>query len=369
MIEKKKWAVPMGIFECTKDQRDAINEILTSTRITEGKFVGLFEDAWAKYIGVKYCIAVNSGTSALTLVYVALRNLRGCSRIIVPATTFTATLNAGVTQGFDYLLKDVDKDLLMSVNLESLSCANIGEKDILVPVNLFGYCSKMDEIMKYSKSLGYSVVEDCAESHGTLYKGKRVGSIGDAGIFSFYPSHNVQVGEMGCITTNSDELAAEVRSLKDNGRVHGGGGFYHDKVGFNFKTTELTAALGYFQALQADSIKEKRYEISKAMQEGLKGHVKMLSVKKDFSMMALPLGAKSKIQRNKFVKSLNKAGVETRLMFPSLSHQKPFFEANKEFSFPNATSFEDKWFCVPTNQYMKQEDIDLIIKAIKQVKK
>jgi len=369
MIELKKWRVPLGVFHCSEEQKKAVNEILDSTRITEGKYVKLFEGAWAKYIGVKHCIAVNSGTSALTLIYVALRNLKGRSRVVVPATTYAATLNAAVTQGFDYLLKDVDKDMLLSVNLEELSYARVRRNDILVPVHLFGYSCNMEKIMKYKKELGYSVVEDCCESHGALFKGKRVGSIGDAGAFSFYPSHNVQVGEMGCVTTNNDQLAEEIRSLKDNGRVHSIPGYVHDRVGFNFKTTELTAALGYFQALDAEVIRKKRFVVAKAVQDGVKKKVKFFPVKKDFSMMALPFGARTKAQRSRFIKSLNKAGVETRLMFPSLSHQKPFVEDNKSFSFANASRFEDTWFCVPCHQYMDEKDVDAIVKAIAEVKK
>jgi len=169
--------------------------------------------------------------------------------------------------GYKVGLKDVTKNFV--IDEKGLDRAT--SKDIVVPVHLFGFPAPMGEIMKKSKEIGFTVIEDCAQAHGTTIKNKRVGSFGLAGIYSFYPSHNVQAGgELGCIVTNSKDLVDKIKMIKDNGRDVTRERFNHVYLGFNAKANEFSAAMALEQAKSSYVIQKARYKNCKIILSSIK---------------------------------------------------------------------------------------------------
>ncbi|NLE77180.1 MAG: aminotransferase DegT, partial [Chloroflexi bacterium] len=218
--------VSIADFTVTPEQRRLINEILDSGRISEGAKVAAFEEAWARFITARHCIVTNSGTSALLVGLMSLRHYTGQPRgtkAITTALSFIATANAIWHAGFEPVFVDVDpvRFHLLPEQVERLLAeATPGEYGAIVPVHLMGYPAPMDELLEIGRRYGVPVAEDAAQAHGSLHRGRRIGTLGIMGVFSFYISHNIQAGEMGAITTNDSDLDALVRKYKDQGRTY-----------------------------------------------------------------------------------------------------------------------------------------------------
>jgi perosamine synthetase len=207
---KRRRLISVGEFRIDSIGRNAINKVLDSGRISEGENVKRFEEEWARYIGTKYSIALNSGTSALIAGLIALRHrhrkIKEKAKIITTPISYVATSNAIVLTGSRPIYVDVDKDTFcitpenIRAHLEKVHDPE--QYALILPVHLMGYSCDMDEINKIAKEHGLLVFEDSAQAHGTVYKGKKVGSLSSLSDFSFYIAHNIQVGEMGAVVTN-----------------------------------------------------------------------------------------------------------------------------------------------------------------------
>ncbi len=266
--------VRVGEFRIGAEEKQAINEVLESGKISEGERVREFEKSFSEYIGTKCAIAVNSGTSALIAGLEAVKNkfnIHGNKKIITTPLTYIATSNSILLTGFEPIYVDVDRETFcitpenIKIQLESVDTS---EYRLILPVHLMGYPCDMDEINNIAKKYDLHVFEDSAQAHGTIYKGKKTGSLSLLADFSFYIAHNIQAGELGAVTTNDLEIASLVKKIKANGRscdcpvCQRSEGkcpkmsgislsdfdprFTHELVGYNFKTMEFQAALGLF---------------------------------------------------------------------------------------------------------------------------
>lgn len=300
--------IKVGDFRIGKEEKKAINEVLDSGRISEGPKVAEFEREWAKYIGTKYCVAVNSGTSALMAALYTLKQLYGCSgEVLTHKVTFVATHNAIRACGFEPAFK--------------------GEHEIAIPVHLMGFPQFLD---------ANYVIEDACQAHGTIYKGRKLGSIGLMGCFSFYIAHNIQAGEMGAVTTNSEDCYKVLKKIKAHGRLcdcpvcrraegkcprplEPDPRFTYDMFGLNFKTMEFQAALALCQIKKADEIMRKRQENVKYLNEGLRHYHKLMVLPKydkNISYLAYPLLiTEPKINKAELREYLEKKGIESRPLF------------------------------------------------------
>jgi len=207
--------IHVGDFVLGDDEKSAINEVLASGRLSEGKKVREFEIAFAKFIGTKYAIAVNSGTSALiaglsALCYSQNSRVKPSTKIITTPSTYIATSNAIVNTGLTPVYVDIDRKYFgitpenIKKHLETVD--DIEQYSLILPVHLMGYPCDMDEINKIAKKYGLQTFEDSAQAHGTIYKGKKTGSLSLLSDFSFYIAHNIQAGELGAITSNDYEI-------------------------------------------------------------------------------------------------------------------------------------------------------------------
>ncbi len=228
----------------TDDEINEVIKVMKSQMLTmlAGNVVKTFEKEFADYFGVKHAIATNSGTAALHI-SVASLNIGPGDEVIVPPFTFIATASAVLHHNAIPIFADIDNK---TYNLDPNSVKEkiTDRTKAIIPVHLAGISADMDPIMKIAKERNLYVIEDACQSHGAKYKGKLVGTIGDLGCFSFYPSKNMTTGEGGMVVTNSDKLAEQCRLL----RHHGEPSWYnYDRLGWNYRMDEIQGAIGIVQ--------------------------------------------------------------------------------------------------------------------------
>jgi len=393
--------VSVGDFQIREDEKKAIIEVLERGRISEWRKVKEFETIFAKYIGTKYCIAVSSGTSALILGLMALLfdkrfpKAKKGAKIITSPITYVSTVNAIVLTGFEPIFVDIDKSTfkLNVSQIEDLLKREEPDKFAgILPVHLMGYPNDMDEINYIAQKYGLFVFEDSAQAHGTIYKEKKAGSLGLLSAFSFYIAHNIQAGEMGCVTTDDKKLFELIFQLKANGRIcscrvcnrHLGQcpridkndnaedhdpRFTHEYISYNFKTTEFSAALGVSQVKKADLIFKKRLKNVKYLNMKLKKFESLFYLpiyNEKISYLAYPIILKdnSKIKRKWLRNELEKKGIENRPLFGCVPTQQPAYSYLRE-RYINKLLIADyvgrNGFYIGCHQYLEKEDLDYIV--------
>ena len=399
--------IQVGDFKIGEEEKRAINEVLDNGLISEGVKVREFEKLFAGYIGTKHAIAVSSGTSALmagmtAIIYDENIDISPGTNVITTPITYIATSNALVTTGFNPVYVDVDLETFgitpenIKEHLEEVE--DIEQYSFILPVHLMGYPCDMDEINKIAMKYGLQVFEDSAQAHGTIYNGRKTGSLSLLSVFSFYIAHNIQAGEMGAITTDDYEIIRLVRKIKANGRMcdcpickraegkcprlaaYKGEEdfdprFTHEFIGYNFKTMEFQAALGITQLKRADWITERRCGNVKYLNEGLENFsdvLKLPKFDKNVSYLAYPIVIKNpdKLSRRKLRKELEERGIENRPLFGCIPSQQPAFRYLKEEyekKLPNADYLGENAFYIGCHQYLTQEDLDYMIDVFKKI--
>jgi dTDP-4-amino-4,6-dideoxygalactose transaminase len=393
----------VGDFRLGRDEKDAILDVIESGRISEWKKVKQFEKTFANYIGTKYCLALNSGTSALIVGLLALlyderfpKAKRG-AKIITSPVTFISTVNAIVLAGFEPVFVDIDKRTF-KLNIDQiediLKKENPDDYTGILPVHLMGYPNDMDEINDIAEKYGLFVFEDAAQAHGSIYNGKKVGSLGLLSDFSFYIAHNIQAGEMGSITTNDEKLFKLMQQLKANGRICNcpictrnkgvcpgvkkyendyDPRFTHEYISYNFRTMEFPAALALPQVKKADRIFKKRQDNVRYLNERLKDLEEFFYLPvfdKNVSYLAYPIIIKenSNITRKWIRKKIEKEGIENRPLFGCIPTQQPAFSYLKDKykdKLPIADYIGKNAFYIGCHQYLEKEDLDYIVNVFK----
>ena len=248
----------------SEEEQQEVLKVMKSQMLTllHGEFVRKFEEEFARYIGVKHAIAVNTGTAALHMSIAAL-NIGPGDEVIVPPFTFIASASSILHNNAIPIFADIDDK---SYTLDPNSVRNkITEKTkAIIPVHLAGISADMSELMDIASDKGIHVIEDAAQSIGTRCYNKKVGSIGHLGCFSFYPSKNITTGEGGMVTTNDDELAEQCRLLRHHGEPEW---YVYDRLGYNYRMTEIQAAIGRVQLRKIESFISIRNKNAKYLSE------------------------------------------------------------------------------------------------------
>jgi dTDP-4-amino-4,6-dideoxygalactose transaminase len=250
----------------SEEEQQEVLKVMKSQMLTllHGEYVSKFEEEFARYIGVKHAIAVNTGTAALHMAIAAL-NIGPGDEVIVPPFTFIASASSILHNNAIPIFADID-DKTYTLDPNSVK-DNITEKTkAIIPVHLAGICADMGELMDIASDSGIYIIEDAAQSIGTQCKNKKVGSIGDLGCFSFYPSKNITTGEGGMVTTNDDELAEQCRLLRHHGEPEW---YVYDRLGYNYRMTEIQAAIGRVQLRKIESFINIRNKNAKYLSEAI----------------------------------------------------------------------------------------------------
>jgi perosamine synthetase len=287
-----------------------------------GKYIDEFEAGFARYCGTEYALTVSNGTTGLHLALEALGIGQG-DEVIVPDLTFVATANAVAYTGAKPVLADVDPDTLC-LDIASVKSLLSPRTRAIMPVHLYGHPADMDALNAIADARGIAVIEDAAEAHGAEYKGKRVGNLGKCAVFSFYGNKVITTGEGGMLTTNDRELYQRARRLRDHA-MHPQRRYFHEERGFNYRITNLQAALGVAQLERIGDFLGRRTEIMDwyRLEIPATNQVRMNRVKNwaksAFWMVCLEVDWFDEKHRDAFMQALKKRGIDSRPYFCTLS--------------------------------------------------
>ena len=337
-----------------------------------GKYVNLFEKEFSNFTKSNFTLATCSGTAALQLAISVLK-LKSKDEVIVPDFTFVAPINAILHSGAKPVLADIDKDTLC-ISFESIKkLVNKNTKAIII-VHLYGNTPEIQKIVKFCKKKNIRIIEDCAEAFGTTYKKKHVGKFGDIGTFSFFGNKTITTGEGGILIFKKKEDFALASKLRNQG-MSPLKKYWHDEVGFNFRMTNMQAAIGLAQLEQANYFIKRKIEIQKKFVKKLKNLKEIYFPKKNkivknshwltyFRINNLKEG---KNIRKNLLKFLINKGVEARTGFYS-AHTMGIYKRyiNKKLSYKNSINASKNLISLPSSVNLTDNEIDYIASKIKE---
>ena len=253
--------IPFFVQEFTNEMEEAAIDALRNESFVNGESVSKFEEEFARYIDTKYAISVNSGNSALQISLMAL-GISTDSKVATPTNSFIASANCIRMTNAQPILTDID------ARDGGIDVSSITEKvDAVIPVHIYGNPCDFDSVKTFAEEQKIPIIEDACQAHGAIYKSKKVGSLSDVGCFSFYPTKNMTVGgDGGMSTTNNEEVADKIRSIRDNGRKTKN---EFDKLGFTMRLNTINAAIGRIQLKHLDEKNSRRREIVSIYKENL----------------------------------------------------------------------------------------------------
>jgi perosamine synthetase len=335
---------------------------------SKGEFIEKFEQAFASYCGVKYGVAACNGTAALHLALVALGIGEG-DEVIVPSLTFIATANAVRYTGAKPVFVDSHPHY-WCIDPEKISAKITPKVKAIIPVHLYGHPCDMELILSIAKENSLYIIEDAAEAHGAEYKGKKVGSFGDISCFSFYGNKIITTGEGGMCLTNNERLAEKMRILRDHG-MNPAKRYWHDTLGFNYRMTNMQAALGVAQLEKIEQFIEKKRTIAQWYKEGLKeleerGIIKLhpeMSWAKCVYWMYSILVEGSFTDRDRVAQKLMERGIETRPFFYPIHTMSPY--KNNEL-LPVAERISARGLNLPSSVKLNWQDVSQITMFVKE---
>jgi perosamine synthetase len=287
-----------------------------------GKYIDEFETAFARYCGTEYALAVSNGTTGLHLALATL-GLKAGDEVIIPDLTFVATANAVAYTGATPVLADIDPDTLC-IDPASVKSLISERTKAIIPVHLYGHPAEMDALTEIANTHGLAVIEDAAEAHGAEYRGRRVGSLGKCGVFSFYGNKVITTGEGGMLTTNDRAFYQRAKQLRDHA-MSPERRYFHEELGYNYRITNLQAALGVAQLERIDEFLARRAEIMDWYRSVIAetDHVRLNRVKNwaksAFWMICLEVDWLDEARRDVFMQALRKRGIDTRPYFCTMS--------------------------------------------------
>ncbi|MFQ5443310.1 MAG: DegT/DnrJ/EryC1/StrS family aminotransferase [Nitrospinales bacterium] len=337
-----------------------------------GQYIVGFESAFAKVCGARYAVSTTSGTTALHLTLVTL-NIGAGDEVIIPTFTMIATANTVRYTGAKPILVD-SESRTWNIDVDKIEEKITDKTRAIMPIHTYGHPCDMDKIMALAKKYDLFVVEDAAEAHGAMYKGKMAGSIGDAACFSFYANKILTTGEGGMIVTNKEELykkAANIRDHAFSNERH----FWHKYMGFNYRMTNLQAAVGLAQVERFDELvacrikNAERYNERLQDVEGLTLPPQTDGIKNVYWMYSLTVEDSFGISRDELRIRLAKRGIETRTFFIPIHLQPIYFEENKGDAFPVAEELCRKGLYLPSSSGLTEKEIEFICLSVKECRK
>ena len=355
-------------------EKEYIKDCVDTSFIGQGPYVKKLEEKFSAFVDCKYGITTTSGTTALHLACAAL-DIQKDDQVLVSSSTNMACPFAIDYCGAIPVPIDIEKDTWQMDITKIEDKINDKTKAIMV-VHLFGHPVDMDPVVEIAKKHNLKIIEDCAEAHGVEYKGKKVGSIGDIGAFSFFANKTITCGEGGMVVTNSPQIAERAKSLKNlaYGKINK---FMHEDIGFNYRLPNISAALGLGQFENINIVfkeKERIYNRYKKNLENIKGvnipAIRKWATKYIMWVFNLYLDDNFPITRDELTKKLKDKNIDTRDAFVPINQQKVLIDKYKIFDendCPNANYIMENGFYLPSGNTITNEEIDYVCEEIKKI--
>lgn len=333
-----------------------------------GKYIGAFEESFAKFCGVKHAVATNNGTTALHLALVAM-DLQPGDEVIVPTVTYIATANSVRYCGATPVLVDVCRKT-MNIDPADIERKITPRTRGIIPVHLYGHPADMHAVNAIARKHGLWVVEDAAEAHGAEIKGQRVGTFGECATFSFFGNKIVTTGEGGMVTTNDDALAAKLRLYRGQG-MDPKRRYWFPVIGYNYRMTNIQAAIGLAQMEGVDRAIADRQAIAEWYNEALAGLGGKVVLPQQESwarqviwMYTIFLADGDGDRRDAVMRALDEMGIETRPVFCPMHKLPPYEEVS---SYPVADLWAQRGINLPTYQDLTRADVARVARSLAQV--
>ena len=348
--------IPFFVPEFTKDMENAAIYALKNEKSVMGESVAKFEEEFARYIGTKYAISVNSGNAALHLSLISL-NIEKGSKVITSTNSFIASANCILMTGAKPILCDINYD---DGNMDIKSTNE--KPDAIIPVHIYGNPCDLDSIKEVSETHKAPIIEDACQAHGAIYDQKKVGSLGNVGCFSFYPTKNMSVcGDGGMVTTNNEEIKNKIESLRDNGRTTR---TEYDKLGFTMRLNTVSAAIGRIQLHTLDEKNKRRRELA-SMYKNFLGDDYMLNENTKGTSVYHQIIIKHK-KRDEILSHLSKNNIGTVIHYSIPIHKQSLYE-NLGCSLPISEKFSNEVLSLPSFPQLKDDDVKIICEKINEV--
>jgi len=352
--------IPLSRVFINDEVREAALRALNSGSYILSKECEAFEEELADYIGTKYAVLCSSWTAGGFLLHRAT-GLKQGDEILVPSHTAFPTVEPMLHFGAKPVFIDIDETYCLDVDLleASITARTVG----ILPVHLYGHPANLDRVFEVARKHALWVIEDCAQAHGARFKAKRVGSLGLAGVFSFFPSKNLTVmGDGGCITTNDTALAADLRMLRDHGRKSK---YIHEAVGYNYRFNEIQAAIGRVELGNVNSLNEHRRRVAARYTERLSDVVKT-PPEIEWAYAVYHMYVIRTERRDQLAKHLQSKGIGTGIHYPVANHQQP--AVTKIYSdlpkLPHTEAAVKEILSLPIYGELPPADVDYVCDAI-----
>jgi len=382
--------VPLSAPDIRDREMEYVSRVMSSSHLSMGPWLDRFELQFAEYVGTKHAIAVNSGTSGLHLCVRALE-IGPQDAVITTSFSFVASVSCFLYEGALPILLDIDPQTL---NLDpravreycQTQCERSADGTLvdrqsgrvvkaILPVHVFGLPCPMDELMEIAREYGIAVIEDACEALGAEFDGQRAGTFGNAAVFAFYPNKQMTTGEGGIITTNDDRIAELCRSMRNQGRDTDGAWLRHVRLGYNYRLSELHAALGVAQLERIDSILAARAEVANRYTELLSARPELQLLKTNsrmkrswFVYIIRFQSASSARVRDRVRNFLREHEIATQIYFTAI-HQQPFYTkcvAGAAPSLPHTEQAASECLAIPFHSRLSETEIKYVCDAIRE---
>jgi perosamine synthetase len=351
-----------------QEEIDAVREVIASGMLARGSYVDQFEHEFAQYCGTEYAVAMNSGTAALFSTLYALDIAQG-DEVIVPDFTFIATASSVRMAGAHPVFADINEKSY-NIQPEAILEHITPKTRAVIGVHLYGQPFDVRAVSEICEDHGLILIEDCAQAHGARYEGRKVGGFGTAGCFSFYPTKNMTTSEGGMVTTDDPHLAMKLRKIIDHGQDIK---YRHDLIGFNFRMTNLEAAIGRVQLGKLDAMNERRrmnaaYLLRHLPASGIIAPYCAPQSRHVYHQFVIRLEENLGVSQEDFMGIMRERGIQTAIHYPIPLHRQPVFaQAANGTRCPVSESCACSVLSLPVHPSVSKQDCRYICTRIREV--
>jgi len=348
--------IPFFVQEFTEEMENAALEALRNESFVGGESVSKFEEEFAKYTGTKYAVSVNSGNSALQISLMSL-GISDKSKVITPTNSFIASANCIRMVNAQPILSDIDsRDGCIDVS-------SVTEKaDAIIPVHIYGNPCDFDSVKSLAEEQKIPIIEDACQAHGAIFKGKKVGNLSDVGCFSFYPTKNMTVGgDGGMATTNNEEIALKIKSIRDNGRKTKN---EFDRLGFTMRLNTVNAAIGRIQLKYLDEKNSRRREIVGVYRKKLAEDCILpenINGKSVYHQIVIKHEKRDEIR-----KKLTENGIGSAIYYEKPIHMQEIYQ-EYGLTLPNSEKFSKEIMSLPSYPSLTDEQVEIIAECVNKI--
>lgn len=361
--------IPINAPQIDREEVEVVVKVLESCVLTSGLGTGPkvreFEKSFAEFAEAKHAVAVNNGTAALHMSLLAAGVSTG-DEVIVPSFTFTATAETVVLAGAKPVFVDINPSTYC-IDPEKVERSITEKTKVIVPVDLYGFPADMEALREIADEHGLVVIEDAAQAHGAVYKGRPPGYFADVACWSFYGSKNMTTGEGGMVTTNSDELAERLRCIRSHGEREK---YTSVMLGHNYRMPEIEAAIGCVQLRKLPAFLEKRRRNAEQLNRRLLQNGKLQlpfesqSHRHSWYLYTVRLKRADANGRDQLVEGLNERGIGAAVYYPTPVHLMPYYRRFCGYRLPETEKASRQVFSLPIHPGVSSEQIDYIADSV-----